>query len=151
MSTEISGAEQKRGKKKVEVQEVMQKRQPLWCTSEISFLVLCFSFSKSAAGNYSPLIIAESLFFNFYFYIYILHVFTNKVAAVTLMKWSKLRQTQHITQVTISDELFFDCTSASKVIRIIIIIKKRNGLKAVCIKKTKINKCVHSRPVGEGK
>lgn len=107
----------------MEVQEVMQKRPPLWCTSEISFLVLCFSFSKPAARNYSPLIISEPLFFNFYFYIDILHVFTNKVVAVSLIKWSNLsclfRQKQHITQVTISDELFFDCTRAPKIIIII--------------------------------
>lgn len=66
MRMEISGREQKRGKKRVEVQEVMQKGQPLWCTSEISF---SFISSKSAGGNYSPLIIVKLRFFLFYLYV----------------------------------------------------------------------------------
>lgn len=53
--------------REVEVQEVMQKGRPLWRTADRSFRVLCFSFSKSAAGNYSLLIIAKPLDLNFLF------------------------------------------------------------------------------------
>lgn len=66
MRMEISGREQKWGKKRVEVQEVMQKGQPLWCTSEISF---SFISSKSAGGNYLPLIVVKLsfIFLSFFF------------------------------------------------------------------------------------
>lgn len=95
MRMEISGREQKQGKKRVEVQEVMQKGQPLWCTSEISF---SFISSKSAGGNYSPLIIVKLSFF--FFLIFTLHVLPAKIAAVTLIKSNQwFRKTQHFMQV----------------------------------------------------
>lgn len=59
--------ENKSSGREVEVQEVMQKGRPLWRTADGSFRVLCFSFSKSAAGNYSLPIIAKPLDLNFLF------------------------------------------------------------------------------------